>query len=478
MATIAPPHHDPLALEPEAVRRLGYAAVDAIVGHLDARDAGPVAIAAGRTEMEARLREPLPEAGCDPQVVLDAALRDVLEPGLRVDHRRFFAFTPMPSNPVGAVGDLLAAGLGVFAGTWLASPGAAMVELVVLDWLRELCGMPPGTEGVLVSGGSAANLTALTVALEERAGSERARATVYLSDQTHSSVERALRIAGIPPAHVRVLPSDDQQRLVPAELAAAVERDRAAGRLPVCVVGTAGSTGTGAVDPLPDLRQVCDAHGLWLHVDGAYGAAAMLSPQGRRRLDGLALADSLTLDPHKWLFQPLELGCLLVADGAALGRTFATAPAYLRDAAAGAGEVNFADRGVQLTRQFRALKLWMSLRTFGAAAFREAIEHGLALAEHAERVIARHPAFELVTPARLGIVTFRAVAPDRSAAELDQLNARLPGLAAADGFAFVSSTGVGAVTALRLCTINPRTTAEDVELTLEMLASLAREAPR
>jgi glutamate/tyrosine decarboxylase-like PLP-dependent enzyme len=195
--------------------------------------------------------------------VLDLALRDVLEPGLRADHPRFFAFTPMPGNPVSAVADLLASGFGVFAGTWLASPGAAMVELVVLDWLRELCGLPPGTEGLLLSGGSASNLTAITVALEERAGCERPRATVYLSDQAHSSVERALRVAGIPPAHVRVLPSDGRQRMVPGELAAAVAADRAAGRLPACVVATAGSTGTGAVDPLRELRRVCDEHGLY-----------------------------------------------------------------------------------------------------------------------------------------------------------------------------------------------------------------------
>ena len=478
MVAIAPSLDDRLTLEPEAMRRLGYAAVDAIVGRLEALDTDTVAAPAGREAMEARLREPLPEAGCDPHAVLDTALRDVLEPGLRVDHPRFFAFTPMPSNPVGAVGDLLAAGFGVFAGTWLASPGAAMVELVVLDWLRELCGLPPGTEGVFVSGGSAANLTALTVALEERAGSERARATVYLSDQAHSSVDRALRVAGIPPAHVRVLPSDSRQRMPPADLAAAVTADRAAGRLPACVVATAGATGTGAVDPLPELRRLCDAEGLWLHVDGAYGAAAMLCPQGRRELDGLALADSLALDPHKWLFQPLELGCLLVADGAALERTFATAPAYLRDAAAGAGEVNFADRGIQLTRQFRALKLWMSLKVFGAAAFRSAIERSLALAEHAARLLALHPAFEVVTPARLGIVTFRALVPGRSPAALDALNARLPALTAADGFAFLSSTRVGAVTALRLCTINPRTTPHDIERTLDVVAALAEEPSR
>jgi glutamate/tyrosine decarboxylase-like PLP-dependent enzyme len=340
-----------------------------------------------------------------------------------------------------------------------------MVETVVLDWLRDICGLPSSTEGLFVSGGSMANLTALAVALEERAGCERPRATVYLTDEAHSSVERALRVTGV--SHVRVLPVDHQQRMVPAELVAAIAADRAAGRLPACVIATAGTTGTGAADPLEELRAVCDEHGLWLHVDGAYGAAARLSPKAR--LSGLELADSLTLDPHKWLFQPYEAGCLLVRDGAALERTFSTAPPYLRDAAAAGSEVNFCDRGIQLTRKFSALKLWMSLKVYGAAAFREAIEHGLALAEHAERRIASDPLWELVTPARLGIVTFRA---RRS----DDLNARLPAVALADGFAYLSSHRVNGATALRLCTTNPRATRADVDHTLDRLAALAEGA--
>ena len=460
----------PLTLPPETVRALGHRAVDAIADRLAGLEAAPVGSRATRAELEARLREPLPEHGQDPQTVLDTALRDVLGSGLNVDHPRFFAFVPMPGNPLGAVADALAAGFGVFAGTWLASPGAAEVELVVLDWLRELCGLPATTEGLFVSGGSTANLTALAVALEERAGHARSRATVYLSDQTHSSVERALRVTGVPTDHVRVLGSDDDGRLHPAALDAAVAADRAAGRLPACVVATAGTTGTGAVDPLAELRRRCDAHGLWLHVDGAYGAAAVLCERGRSALAGIELADSLTLDPHKWLFQPLEAGCLLVRDGAALRRTFATEPAYLRDAAANGDEVNFAERGVQLTRQFNALKLWLSLKVFGAAAFREAIEHGIALAEHAEAVLHEHPAWEVVTPAQLGIVTFRSAA--------GAADAGLPAAALADGFAYLSTTSVRGATALRLCTINPRTTREDVERTIERLAVLhARRRP-
>jgi aromatic-L-amino-acid decarboxylase len=221
---------------------------------------------------------------------------------------------------------------------------------------------------------------------------------------------------------------------------------------------------------------VCDEHGLWLHVDGALGAAAMLTPQGRERLRGLELADSLALDPHKWLFQPLDAGCLLVRDGSALERTFGAARPFLRDAAAAESEVNFGDRGIELTRRFRALKLWMSLKVYGAAAFREAVEHGLALAGYAERRLARDPAWEVMTPAQLGIVTFRARRAGASPAELEALNARLPAAALVDGFAYLSSHRIHGITVLRLCTINPRTTRADVDRTIDRLAALAQRA--
>jgi glutamate/tyrosine decarboxylase-like PLP-dependent enzyme len=462
-----------LSLAPEVARRLGHRVVDALVERLVQLPDLPVGAGATWEEMEATLRGPMPEEPGDPEQVLETVLREVLPPGLRVDHPRFFGFVPSPGNPIAVLADALAAGFSTFAGTWLGSPGAAMVETTVLDWLRDICALPDTTRGLLVTGGSAASLTAMAVALDERAGSERHRACVYVSDEAHSSVERALRVLGV--RHVRVLPSDHHDRLVPAAVAAAVAGDRAAGRLPVCLVASAGTTGTGAVDPLVDLRHVCDEHGLWLHVDGAYGAAAALAPRGRAELIGLELADSLTLDPHKWLFQPPEAGCLLVRDGAALERTFSVAPAYLRDAAPAGPEVNFADRGIQLTRQFRALKLWMSLEVYGAAAFRQAIEHGLGLAEYAEDRLAGDPAWEVVTPARLGIVTFRARRAGATPAELDALNGRLPAAALEDGFAFMSTHRVRGVTALRLCTINPRTTPADVDRSIERLATLAKE---
>jgi aromatic-L-amino-acid decarboxylase len=452
-------------LAPDEFRRLGHKAIDAIADRLAGLPDAPVSVPASRDEMELRLREPVPEHGSDPHAVLDAAVREVLAPGLRIDHPRFFGYVPLASNPVGVVADTLAAGFGTFAGTWLASPGAAMAELVVLDWLRALCGLPKSTEGLFVSGGSIANFTALAVALAERGPDERSRAVIYCSDETHTSIRRAAQVLGV---QVRALASDRDQRLVPAAVAAAVTADRADGLAPVCVVASAGTTGTGAVDPLTALRRLCDREELWLHVDGAYGAAGVLCAAGRALLGGLETVDSLTLDPHKWLFQPLEAGCLLVRDGAALQRTFAVIAPFLDDAAAGADEVNFGDRGLQLTRECRALKLWMSLKTYGLGAFRDAVAAGVAMAEHAERILRADPVWEVVTPARLGIVTFRA-ADGRSVAGL-------PGAALADGYAYASTTRVDGVAALRLCTINPRTTPDDVEGTIRRLGELLRRA--
>jgi aromatic-L-amino-acid decarboxylase len=357
---------------------------------------------------------------------------------------------------VSALGDALAAGFNAFAGSWAGGSGPAALELVVLDWLRELCGLAPGTEGILVSGGSVAALTALAAARHEIPGD-----VAYVSDQTHASNTRALRILGVP--HIRVLPSDDGFRLPPAALRAALADDRAAGLTPFCVIATAGTTNTGAVDPLGELAGLCAAEGLWLHVDGAYGAPAALTTRGRALLAGAERADSLSLDPHKWLFQPYEAGCLLVRRPGALQRTFAMAPEYLRDVLG--DEVNFRDRGPQLTRGARAIKLWLSFKTFGVAAVRAGIERGMELAERAQAGLEAAGGWEIVTPAQLAIVTFRAAADDAA-------NSALAVRAVADGYAAPSSTVLRGRTVLRLCTINPRTTDAEIDETVARLSSL------
>jgi Pyridoxal-dependent decarboxylase conserved domain/Major Facilitator Superfamily/Cyclic nucleotide-binding domain len=285
------------------------------------------------------------------------------------------------------------------------------VELEVIDWFRGWLGLPAGTAGVLVNGGSAGNLTALLVA-REAVGGPSPDSVPYVSDQAHSSLARTARAMGLRPHQVRVLPTDDRWRLRPDTVTSAVRADRAAGRIPFALCASAGSTNTGAVDPLADLADVCAAERLWLHVDAAYGGFAALTAKGRAALAGVDRADSVTLDPHKWLYQPMECGCVLIRDGARLERTFAIHPDYLDgDEVQGAGEVNFADRGLQLSRGFRALKVWVTVHTFGLNAFRACIQRNLELAEHAEGLIRGHPGLTLMAPATLGIVCFRRECP-------------------------------------------------------------------
>lgn len=461
-----------LGLPPEEMRALGYRVVDLIVEHFATLAQQPVTGRASRTELEARLREPIPELGRAPEEVLARLQRDVLPFMMHVDHPRFFAFVPGPSNFVGAMADALVAGLNVFQGTWLASSGPSQVELVAVDWLREMCGLPAEAGGLFVSGGSMANVTALAVARRVRLDDDPSGAVLYYSEQTHSSIERGLRLLGFGPDQTRRLPTDAALRLDVDALRRAVREDRAAGRRPFCVVANAGTTNTGAVDPLPELADFCAAEGLWLHADGAYGAAAAISPRGRALLPGLERVDSLSLDPHKWLFQPFEIGCALVRDARLLRETFAVHPEYLRDTRVEGEELNFAERGVQLTRQFRALKLWMSLQVFGRESFAAAVDRGLEMAELAEAVLRDTPGWEITTPAHLGIVSFRFAPGDGQ--DADALNSRIVEELYRDGFAFLSSTTLRGRTVLRLCTINPRTTEEDVRATVRRLDQIAR----
>jgi glutamate/tyrosine decarboxylase-like PLP-dependent enzyme len=430
----------PLTLEPEALRRLGHRVVDAIVEHWERLPELAPLRTGDAAALRAAVGGPPPDGPGDPEAALDRLLTEVLPFMQHGDHPRFFARVGSPSNPVSALADALAAGLNVFAGSWAGGSGPATVELVVLDWLRSWCGLPEGTGGVLVSGGSVGSLTALAAARE--AGARRA----VVSDQTHASVLRALRLLGLP---YETLPTDDGFRLRPDDVRAAASGD-------AVVVATAGTTNTGAVDPLDAIRAASgDA---WLHVDGAYGAPAALVGA----VDGLEHADSIVLDPHKMLFQPYEAGCVLVRHEGALERAFSLFGEYLRDVVS--AEVDFRDRSPQLSRGSRALKLWLSFHVFGVDAFRDAIRRVIALAERAERAIEATGNLEVVTPAQLGIVTFAPAAGDAGA-----LSERV----VADGFAAPSSTVLRGRTVLRLCTINPRTTDEDVDRTVERISRLA-----
>jgi aromatic-L-amino-acid decarboxylase len=461
---------DPLGLDPETMRRLGYQTVDMLVDRLSAVAEGPVIRRADRPEMERRLGEPPPEGAQGFDEILGRLGTDVLPFSSVTGHPRYFAFIPgCPTWPA-SLGDLIASASNIENSSWLESAGPSELELVVLDWFKEWIGYPAEAEGVLVSGGSAANMTALACAREALLGAMSERVVVYVSDQAHSSVARAARVLGFRPEQVRVLPTDERFRMRPEALVDAMDADLRAGLRPLFVSASAGSTNTGAVDPLQELAEICKERGAWLHLDGAYGGFAALTGRGKRLLRGMELADSVTLDPHKWLYQPFECGCLLVRRGHYLREAFEITPDYLKDTEVLAREVNFADRGVQLSRMCRALKLWVSLKYFGVAAFRTAIDRSLDLAREAQARIENSGELELLVPATLGVVCFRRrfeSVDDED--QLARLNAGLvEGLTASDE-GHMSSTRLRGRYALRMCVLNHTSTSDDVHRVLDWI---------
>jgi aromatic-L-amino-acid decarboxylase len=489
-----------LELPPEEMRRLGYQVVDMLIEHFAGLRDKPATRLAAPHEVAQQISAELPERPEAFSELLKQLDEHVFAHMGLTTHPRFFAFVPSPSNFISVLGDALDSGYNAFLGNWLEAAGPSRVEQVTVGWLRELCGLPDEAGGLFVSGGSVANLMAIAVArevkfgdtggwgrgakneprapsLEEEDLAHCSDAAAYCSDQTHSSIQRAFRVMGLGRHQLVRMQSDEQFRLPISVLRERVAADRAAGKTPFCVVANAGTTNTGAVDPLPELAEFCRQEDLWLHVDGAYGAAAMLCDEGRRLLAGIDLADSLAIDPHKWLFQPYEIACLLVRDGHELHETFRISSEYLSVVHRKLGDlVHFQDCGLQLTRSFRALKLWLSFKYFGLEAFRAAVRRGIELAEYAEQVIRATPGFEVTTPAQLAVVTFRCVPDGASLQQVDALNETVADRMLADGFATVTTTALRGRRVLRLCTINPRTTEDDIRETIARI-SLSATAP-
>ena len=463
---------DPLVLDAVEMRRMGYAVVDLLVRRMSELASGPALRTADRAEMEVRLAEPAPAGGRAFESLLDRLDRDVLPFMGHFDHPRFFGYIPGAGTWPAALGDLIAAATNIDSGSWRKSAGPSQLELTVLDWFRNWIGYPGEAAGVLVSGGSAANLTAIACAREALVGPMSPRVVAYASDQTHSSVARAARHLGFRSDQFRVIATDEHFRVRLDDLGSAIEADAAAGQLPFLVIANAGTTNTGAIDDLEGLAELCRRRGMWLHVDGAYGAFAVLTERGGAALAGLELADSVTLDPHKWLAMPFEVGCLMVRDGAALERAFALHPEYLQDVDGRAGSVDFADRGLQLTRASRAIKVWLAIQTFGLDAFRVAIDRALDLTLAAQAIIEADERLELVSAASLGVLTFRQRGrAGESAEDLDRRNEAVVAALAAAGDLVLTSTVVRGRYAIRLCVLNHSSRREDVAYVLERFAA-------
>jgi len=460
---------------------LGAKALDLVIRHFETNRANPVAVTIPRAQTERMLRTALPETPTPVGELVDILARDVFPNALKSDHPRFYSFVPSPTNFVSVVGDLLISGHNLFAGHWMAASAAGQIEINVIDWLNELVGYPKEGGGILVSGGSMANLSAVATAREAKLGGPNDRAVVYCSDQTHSSMAKGLRILGFRAEQKRTIATDDGFRLSVRALETAIAEDRAAGRIPFCVVANGGTTNTGAIDPLGPVADICAREQMWLHVDGAYGAAAVITKRGRAALAGLERADSITLDPHKWLFQPYELGCLLVRDADVLRNAFRVDDEdhadYLEDVVRHVQhDVNFYECGIQLTRSFKALKLWLSMRAFGLGEFRRGIELGFEMADHAERTLRAAGTWEIVTPSQMGIVTFRWRDASKSPAQIDAITRATVDLMREDGYALVMSTALAGRPVLRLCPINPGTDRGEIEETIRRLARFSVEA--
>lgn len=453
------------------MQRLGYRAVDIVSHHLATIRDEPVIATAPRAQLSGALGGAAPEAGIDFENLIATLEHHVFPYHAREVHPGFLAYIPSCPTFPALLGDWLATGYNFFAGVWPVAAGPNQVEMVVLEWFRQWMGMPDGSSGLLTSGGSGANLTALVAARHAavQAGKDIRKLTVYTSVQAHSSVVRAAWIAGIARENVRTVAMDDLFRIDVADLKRVVAADRANGLDPFVVVASAGTTNTGSVDPLNEIADYTESESLWLHVDAAYAGFAALSGEGRTMLDGIGRADSLTLDPHKWLFVPFECGCLMVRDPAVLVDAFRIMPEYLKDVQPGEEEVNFADRGEQLTRYSRALKIWMSVSYFGTDAIRNEIDNAFKRARLLESLVNQSPDFETLCPAQFGIFCFRAKPSGFAVGGLDELNERINARVVSEGRFLISSTKLRGNFSLRMCTLGFRTTDDDIRALFESL---------
>lgn len=467
---------DDLSMSPEQMLELARQTAELVVQHIENLPGEGAWEGEFRRELEDRLLKPPPEESRSASQVIEEAAREILPTALRLDHPRCFGFIPSQPTWPGILADFMVAGFNINQCSWLTSSGPSQLELVVIDWFRRWISYPESADGLLTSGGSAANLDALVAARE--AANHPERASLYMSDQSHSAVVKAARIIGIRPEYIRMIPTDEHFRMDMDALVETVAEDRAAGLSPIAVCANAGTSSSGAVDPLEAMADYCDAQNIWLHVDAAHGGFAIVTEEGKKILSGIERADSVVLDAHKWLFQPYEVGGLMVKDVRTLERAFATKHDILQDTIWGANHPNFSDRGLQLSRSVRALKIWMSVQTFGMAAFRRAVSHGMELAHRIEEYVEGSPVLEMLTPATLGIACFRINPANTELGEdvLEEINRTVLARVFWEDRAFISSTLLHGTFALRMCVINYSTTWNDVHETLEVISKFGTES--
>jgi aromatic-L-amino-acid decarboxylase len=427
----------------------------------------------------------LPAAPPDEGESFDTIFADferLIVPGItHWNHPRFFAYFSISAAPVTVLAEALTAALDVNAMLWRASPAATELEDVTLDWLRQMLGLPPAFHGIIYDTASISGYTALAAARESLGLDIRERGMagrhdlpalrVYITDQTHSHIEKGAIALGVGRENVVRIPIDDDFRMRPEALAQALDDDLARGRRPMCAVATVGTTSTTSSDPVAAMREITRERKVWLHVDAAYAGPAAILPEFRSLLDPAHGAESIVVNPHKWLFVPIDLSVLYVRDPELLRRTFSLVADYLVTPETGVR--NYMDYGLQLGRRFRALKLWFAIRTYGVHGLQTHLRRHIALAQEFAGWAAAEPGCEIAAPHPLSVVCFRFVPPDRDDARADALNAAIMDDVNADGRIFISSTKLHGRTVLRVAIGNERTTREDVVLAWQIITAAA-----
>jgi aromatic-L-amino-acid/L-tryptophan decarboxylase len=476
----------PLEIGSRQFRALGYQLVDRIAEFLDTLPARPVTPGESPAQVRHALQaeRTLPQQGTDPAQLLDHAAELLFNHSLFNGSPRFWGYVTSSAAPIGALGELLASSVNPNVGAWPLSPMASEIEAQTVRWIAELLGYPAHCGGLFVSGGNMANFVCFLAARQAKAGCDvrklgvdGARLRVYCSTETHTWMQKAADISGLGTDAVRWIAADREGRLDTHALRTQIVSDIEAGDKPILVAGSAGTVGTGAVDPLHELAALCREFDLWFHVDGAYGGLAAALPDAPAALAALREADSVAVDPHKWLYAPLEAGCALVRDPAKLRDAFAYHPPYYHF---GDEAINYFDLGPQNSRGFRALKVWLALQQVGREGYVQMISEDIRLARALFAQIAAYPDLEPMTQS-LSIATFRFLPPDLNSAGaeaeayLDQLNRELLTRLQNSGEAYLSNAIVNGRFALRACIVNFRTTLADVHALLPLVVRIGRQ---
>ncbi len=497
-------HDETFELDPEEIRKIGYQMVDLLVEYF--KDIRTTAILPNKTlqEMSKLIYEPLPQKEQTADQVLDECKKKIMPEMIRIGHPRLLGWILSSGTPIGAFADGVASALNQNVSVSGAGMATA-VELLVIDWIKEILGYDPCAAGLLVSGGSLANLTALTVARNMKAnfnvrnsGMKQDRSDknmiLYVSEEVHVCVPKAANILGIGTDNIRYVNVDQNFCLDTNDLRKTIVEDQKNGLHPFCVVASAGTVNTGAIDPLESIADICKQYNLWFHVDAAYGGFAALSSRLKPLLCGIECADSIALDPHKWLFIPYEAGCVLVKNSSYMKQTFAVNAEYIhaKSSSVSNEDVDFSDYGIQLSRNFRALKIWMSLKQYGVIKYGRLIDQNVNLIQYFAALINESSDFETVTKPCLSVVCFRyfpldlqkmykessLVQKEKVSEYLNVLNRDVVNSMRIDGRTLLSSTILGKKFVLRACVVNYRTTKKDIVTILEILRELGNIADK